>query len=171
MNSKPICISMDTNALQHIVWVSGIVITALLILICPAIWWKISKKKDAPFRPNMINVFFQTLISIPFILIIGLIITLVVDSYLIEDSSKEFSSENWHKYAEKRTEYANQIVDNQLLIGKTKEEVVAILGNDTVNYFSFGIRYDLGNQSAIDRYWLLIHFEDGKVYEVIKAGM
>ena len=45
--------------------------------------------------------------------------------------SEEFNSQKWKSKTNLRYRMVNDIIDNQRLIGKTKEEVTQILGKDT----------------------------------------
>ena len=45
--------------------------------------------------------------------------------------SKKFDSHTWKSEDRHRYLMINDLIDNKLLIGKTKEEVISLLGNDT----------------------------------------
>ena len=60
-------------------------------------------------------------------------------------------------------------VNSEMLIGKTKEEVIELLGDDFYSYDENSIEYDLGFVPMlfnIDPDVLVIYFEKGKVIKV-----
>lgn len=82
---------------------------------------------------------------------------------------KDFNKEKWNSDIESRFEYADDLVDNNLLIGLTKTEVETMLGepdsenaNTLTYYIGFSPRHFIG----IDPDWLEIKFENGKVINV-----
>ena len=64
---------------------------------------------------------------------------------------------------------SNDIIKSEILIGKTKEEVIELLGDDFYTYNENHIAYDLGFVPGlfnIDPDVLDIYFEKGKVIKV-----
>lgn len=100
------------------------------------------------------------------IIYVGLIFTWIsFETYYPE---KDFDKEKWADNLEKRYEYADDLVDNDKLIGLTKKEIKEMLGEPeyenekTMTYYiGFSPRHLFG----IDPDYLEIDFEDGKAHE------
>ena len=68
---------------------------------------------------------------------------------------------------------SEDIIESKLLIGKTKQEIVELLGDDYYSYNENHIAYDLGFVPGllnIDPDVLDIYFENGKVIKVDQHG-
>src|SRR5690606_3075736 len=91
--------------------------------------------------------------------------------------SKEFTSEEWQaagwkvEYGDNipptRFLYSNDLVDRGLLIGKTKEEVIELLGeadSERGDTFSYDLGFVPGH--GIDPDFLHVYFEKGVVVKV-----
>ncbi|MDG5490393.1 hypothetical protein [Psychroserpens sp. SPM9] len=98
----------------------------------------------------------------------------IAASSLIWLFDERFHQENWHSNPAKRYQMADDIIDNELLIGKTKNEVIALLGtpeifnDDSKNY----IIYKMGKAPSFKDYIgdrLVVVFEEGKVAKVIHS--
>ncbi len=82
---------------------------------------------------------------------------------------KDFDKEKWATDKEKRYEMTESIIDDKILIGKTKPEVVALLGTNFGECEENHISYDIGYIPGlfnIDPSFLDIFFENGKVVKV-----
>jgi hypothetical protein len=80
-----------------------------------------------------------------------------------------FTKEKWAENIEQRFELSASLIDNEILIGKTKEEVKRILGDEDNNYFSDSWTYYLGFVPAIaniDPDFLVVEFKNGVVVSV-----
>lgn len=82
---------------------------------------------------------------------------------------REFDKSSWDQFEERRYEYADDLVDNEKLIGLTKEEVQLMLGEpsyENESSLSYYLGFSPGHFISIDPDWLEIKFEEGKVNEV-----
>jgi hypothetical protein len=107
-----------------------------------------------------------TIILTPLIYV-GLIVAFVF--YVSYYPTKEFNETGWRTEKEKRYEMTKDIIENDLLIGKTKEEIINILGDDYFKYNEDHWGYDVGFVPGllnIDPDVLDIHFKDDKVESV-----
>ena len=82
-----------------------------------------------------------------------LILSVILVSILVfngcsHELYREFSSENWQKaHSDERLEMAQDLIDRELLIGKTKEELLSILGEkglltETSNTIEYIVAYN-----------------------------
>ncbi|MEZ7504448.1 hypothetical protein [Flavobacterium sp. Arc2] len=81
----------------------------------------------------------------------------------------DFNKQEWNENKEERYKMSNDIIKSEILIGKTKEEVIELLGDDFYFYDESHIAYDLGFVPGlfnIDPDVLDIYFEKGKVTKV-----
>jgi hypothetical protein len=81
----------------------------------------------------------------------------------------DFNKQEWNENKKERYKMSNDIIKSEILIGKTKEEVIELLGNDSYFYDESHIAYDLGFVPGlfnIDPDVLDIYFENGKVITV-----
>jgi len=82
----------------------------------------------------------------------------------------DFNKQKWIENKEERYKMSNDIIKSEILIGKTKKEVIELLGDDFYSYDENHIAYDLGFVPGlfnIDPDVLDFYFENGKV---IKLG-
>ena len=83
----------------------------------------------------------------------------------------DFDKEKWLANKEKRYEFSQDIIDSKMLIGKTKSEVLQILGDKIDNEQNDNWSYDLGFKPGfanIDPDVLDIEFKKGKVVDVVQ---
>ena len=96
--------------------------------------------------------------------------TIVIMFYILSYyPTQEFDKNLWDQKIEERYKMSQDIIDNNLLIGKSKEEVIELLGNDFSTYKENIIEYYLGFVPGfinIDPDCLFIYFEDNKVIKV-----
>jgi amino acid transporter len=107
-----------------------------------------------------------TIILTP-IIYVGLIVAFVF--YISYYPTEDFNETTWRTEKEKRYEMTKDIIENDLLIGKTKEEIVKILGDDYFKYNEDHWGYEVGFVPGlfnIDPDVLDIHFKDDKVESV-----
>lgn len=79
---------------------------------------------------------------------------------------RDFDKEKWETDIEKRYEMADDLVDNGKLIGKTREEIKELLGQEEVNLDSSRWTYYIGFKPSIigiDPDILEVEFKDDKV--------
>ncbi len=83
----------------------------------------------------------------------------------------DFNRQQWVENKEERYKMSDDIIKTDMLIGKTKKEVIDILGDDFSMYKKNHLIYNLGfvpGLSNIDPDVLDICFENGKVIRVIQ---
>ena len=88
-----------------------------------------------------------------------------------------FNQQEWSKNTEERYKMSSDIIKSEMLIGKTKAEVIELLGEEDFysgddkdeNHMIYYLGYVPGIAS-IDPDILEIFFEDGKVVEVSQRG-
>lgn len=81
----------------------------------------------------------------------------------------DFNQQKWTENTEERYKMSDDIIKNKILIGKTKSEIIELLGEDFYKYDENHIAYDLGFVPGlfnIDPDVLDIYFENGKVIKV-----
>jgi len=126
----------------------------------------IIKKRIKNVNIRKIAPWIGTLIATP-VIYVGLIyLWLSISSYF---PTTEFDKENWISNKEKRYEMSHDIIESNMLIGKTKQEVIDILGDDGNKMESDEWYYSLGfvpRFMTIDPDVLNIKFANGKVIEV-----
>ncbi len=95
-------------------------------------------------------------------------------AYLVFASAESYPHNNfdkrgWSENKEERYQYAEDIINSKILIGKTKKEVIGILGDENNPadsdewYYDLGFRPEIGN---IDPDSMVITYKDGKVIKV-----
>lgn len=80
-----------------------------------------------------------------------------------------FKKQEWNENKEERYKMSKDIIKSDILIGKTMEEVIELLGDDFYSYEDNHIVYDLGfvpRLFNIDPDVLEIYFKNGKVIKV-----
>ncbi|MEL0645351.1 hypothetical protein V6251_13240 [Olleya sp. Ti.3.14] len=83
--------------------------------------------------------------------------------------SNDFDKQEWETNVEERYKMSEDIIESKILIGKTKEEITKLLGQDFYSYNENHIAYELGFVPGlfnIDPDVLDIYFENGKVTKV-----
>jgi hypothetical protein len=84
-------------------------------------------------------------------------------------SKVDFDKEEWTKNKEVRYQMSDDIIKNEVLIGKTKKEIIELLGEDSYFYDENHIAYELGFVPGlfnVDIAVLDLYFENGKVIKV-----
>lgn len=111
-----------------------------------------------------------TLIFTPLIYV-GLVVGWLVSvSYY---SVRDFDKEKWNTDIEKRYEMTDDLIDNGKLIGKTKNEIKELLGQEGVSSDSAQWTYYIGFKPgpfAIDPDVLEVAFKNGKVLKCWTRG-
>lgn len=107
-----------------------------------------------------------TLILSPLIYVVLVCVWFLVVSYY---PPNYFDRQEWAVNYEERYKMSEDIIESKLLIGKTKEEITHLLGDDYFTYNETHIGYNLGfvpRFISIDPDVLDIHFKNGKVVKV-----
>jgi outer membrane protein assembly factor BamE (lipoprotein component of BamABCDE complex) len=101
--------------------------------------------------------------------IIYFALCIAIIAYISYYPTKTFDETIWRTDTEKRYEMTEDIIDNKLLIGKTKDQIIKTLGDDYFKYDENRWGYDVGfvpRLFNIDPDVLDIHFKDDKVESV-----
>jgi hypothetical protein len=105
-----------------------------------------------------------TTIALTPILYVGLIFFwIITESYYPE---REFSKEKWKTDEETRYEMTDDLIENEKLIGKTKEQVKELLGQGSVSFDGTVWTYSVGYRPGIiviDPDVFEVQFKDDKV--------
>jgi hypothetical protein len=140
----------------------------LLIIGIPTffIWrWLLMKFIKAD-KKRKIAVWAATIITTPLIYIGIILLWIFSISYY---PNRDFDKEKWSANKEKRYELSKNLIEGEILIGKSKTEVRQILGDagnsDESNYWSYYLGFIPGPFN-IDPSVLDIEFKDGKVIKV-----
>ena len=83
--------------------------------------------------------------------------------------SHDFDKQKWHNDIEKRYELSEDLMNSKILIGKTKDEIKQLLGEDFQEWSADSWSYYLGFRPqlfGIDPDYLDIDFKDGRVIKV-----
>jgi hypothetical protein len=100
----------------------------------------------------------------------------VIGTSLIWLFEERFTKEHWKAYPQKRYKMADEIIENKLIIGKTKQEIVLLLGNNMRSSNANRkeqLVYPLGTPPSFfeeKQSKLVISFEAGYVVEVIQIN-
>lgn len=141
----------------------------LLILALPIYFlskWLLRKLKLGNDKNRKYLAIFPAVILSP-VLYAGIIIIWIFSvSYY---PAKDFDKQKWQSNIEQRYEMSADIIVSKILIGKTKNQVIELLGNDYSTDNDRTITYDLGHVPSlfnIDPDFLEIEFENGIVINV-----
>jgi len=87
--------------------------------------------------------------------------------------SKEFNSKDWIQNIDSRYRMVNDLAENNILQGKTKEEIIALLGTEyttdcwTINTICY-ISPDPDNYAALDHYEFVIFLNEENIVERVE---
>ena len=127
---------------------------------------RISRKLIKNDRIRKTIIWIATLICTPLIYIGLIILWISISSYY---PTNDFNKIKWDTDKDKRYEMSDDLIKSKILIGKTKQDVIKILGNGDNNLESNTWYYGLGfapRFMTIDPDVLIIEFTGEKVSEV-----
>ena len=119
-------------------------------------------------RKRRFAIWIATVLSAP-IIYIGFVFLFVLSIEYYPKRS--FDQKEWLTNKDERYELSDYIIDNKILIGKTKADIKRLLGDegnkdeDNEWYYELGIRPGIGN---IDPDGLVISFKNDKVAGVVQ---
>lgn len=101
-------------------------------------------------------------------------VALIISTFLIYLFEERFDKNQWRSDPLRRYQMVDDIIESQLLIGKTKDEVIFLLGepNSSISGKRDVFLYRLGNPPSFfesKKEQLLIAFENEKVMKVATA--
>jgi hypothetical protein len=85
--------------------------------------------------------------------------------------TNDFDKQEWETNIEERYKMSQDIMESKILIGKTKEEIIELLGKDFHTYNQNHIAYSIGfvpGLFSMDPDVLDIYFKNGKVTKVLQ---
>jgi len=85
--------------------------------------------------------------------------------------TNNFDKQEWETNMEERYKMSEDIMESKILIGKTKEEIIELLGKDFHTYNQNHIAYSIGfvpGLFSMDPDVLDIYFKNGKVTKVLQ---
>jgi hypothetical protein len=141
----------------------------VLILAIPTYFiykWLMTRLKVGNKRNRKFLAIIPTVILSP-IIYVGLVMIWIFSiSYY---PTSDFDKNEWNSNVEERFKMSEDIIESEILIDKTREEVIEILGNDFITNNESEITYELGHVPGlfnIDPDYLDIKLENGKVISV-----
>jgi len=141
----------------------------VLILAIPTYFickWLMTKLKVGNDRNRKFFAIIPTVILSPIIYVVLVMIWIFSISYY---PTSVFDQNEWNSNVEERYKMSEVIIESKMLIGKTRHEVIRILGNEFITNSESEITYELGHVPGlfnIDPDYLDIKFENGKVESV-----
>ena len=142
-----------------------LIIGVLFVVHYFAIRWLLRKRVADPGKRRLIAAMLSLVAAPAAYFAIALLVIFSMTWY----HSRDFDRNGWLADTEHRYEYADDLVDNAQLIGLTHAEVVAMLGEPTLDqngqltyYLGFSPRHLMN----IDPDWLAINITDGRVSRV-----
>ncbi|SFC61375.1 hypothetical protein SAMN04487891_11528 [Flagellimonas taeanensis] len=145
----------------------------ILILAVPSYFvcsWVIRKFKIGHERNRRQIAIISALLLSPFVYVSLIIIWVFSASYY---TSNDFDKTEWDSNVEERYRMAEDIIDNKMLIGKTRSDVIQILGSKYSNNNEDYLSYELGIKPGlfnIDPDYLYIKFKNEIVLSVNQSG-
>lgn len=141
----------------------------ILILAIPTYFfckWIMNKLKIGNDKNRRFLALIPTVVLSPLIYIGLIMIWIFTISYY---PSNEFDKSEWDSNTEGRYKMSEDIIESKMLIGKTQDEVIQILGTDFSSNSEIRITYELGFVPGlfnIDPDYLEIKLENGIVVSV-----
>jgi hypothetical protein len=130
--------------------------------------WRWIFKKSRHQTTSKITIWIATILSTPVLYGLLIVIWIFIMEYY---PNRDFDKQQWIKNKDERYEYSKGIIKSKMLMGKTKEQVRQILGDDGNSNTSDDWYYDLGYRpelTGIDPDNLEIAFKNGRVNEVVQ---
>ncbi len=140
----------------------------LIILGVPTyfFWRWVLKKFISDDKSRKVATLTATIFSTPFIYLVIVMLWIMSISYY---PSADFDKQKWQNDIEKRYELTDDLIDNEVLIGKSMKQVKKLLGTDYQESGKDRWSYYLGTKPAlfaIDPDYLDIDFKNGRVIHV-----
>ncbi|WP_353779180.1 hypothetical protein [Winogradskyella sp. 3972H.M.0a.05] len=102
-----------------------------------------------------------------------LVASIIISIALLRLFEKRFDTEDWKRLPTERYKMVDNLIEQQLLIGKTKEEAIKLLGKPNATISSASVfLYEIGTVPSFFKSkteQLLIVFEDEKAIKVTLA--
>ena len=144
----------------------GLLVIAVLVLL--TVDWAINKFNIGHEENRMKIAIGSTVVLTPVIFYSIFFIILLYPFYY---SNQSFNKLDWDNKHEERYKMSADLIKNNVLFGKTKQEVIELLGDEEgtirshLNTFTYYLGFVPGPFS-IDPDVLVVYFRDGKVWKV-----
>ena len=128
--------------------------------------WLINKRKTGDDSNRKYLAVISTIILAP-VFYMGIVIIWTYS--LANYPSIDFNQKEWKSNAEERYKMSKDIIESKMLIGKTRDEVIEILGTDYTSNSKDKLTYELGvipGLFNIDPDYLIIKFTNDKVISI-----
>jgi amino acid transporter len=144
-----------------------ILIMFVIAIVIFLIGYLILRKKQ-PNKNHLKNpiLWVTTVVSTPIIYVGLIFLWITIATYY---PKRDFNQEKWNADKETRFEYADDLVDSDKLIGLTKKDIIALLGEpdyETETRITYYIGFSPRHFIGIDPDWLEIELENGKAIKV-----
>ena len=127
--------------------------------------WILSKFKLGKEKNRKYIAILPTIVLSPILYLAIFFVILFAYAYYPKE---EFNHVEWIKYPQKRYEMSENIIESNMLIGKSKDEVIKLLGSD-YSISNDSIYYEIGllpGLFRLDSDVLVIYFENNIVVRV-----
>jgi len=144
----------------------AVIVTAILGVAVFYIWKRAFKKSLMTNFVKYFVIITLTVCSAILIFVASVAIFLTISEYYPD---RKFDSEGWKQRKDERYEYSKDIIESKILIGKSKDQIRKLLGDennpDSTNTWGYnlGFKPEIAN---IDADWLDIEFKNGRVINV-----
>jgi len=141
----------------------------ILILAIPTYFlsnWVMKRIKVGNDKNRKFAAVISTIILSPIIYVGLFMIWIFSISYY---STNDFNQNEWNSNIGERYKMSEDIIESEMLIGKTRDEILEILGNNYSSDNEYRLTYELGHVPGlfnIDPDFLEIKFENGIVKSV-----
>jgi hypothetical protein len=130
------------------------------------IWKRILKKNSGSKRKRIIITWLVTIFSTPIVYTVIVTIWFLISIYY---PNRNFSKAEWDNNKDERYEFAHDIINSKMLIGKTKADIKKLLGGEGNKDDDSDWFYDLGfTPGSIDPDTMELEFKNGKVEDVVR---
>ncbi len=135
---------------------------AIAILTFYSLRWILKKLISRQSERNLIT-WIGTIILTPLIYIFGVLLILII---LMYEPDRNFEQKRWFEHPELRYEMREDIIENEIRIGKTKSQIIDLIGKPNKEDIAGEWNYDLG-MSGNGFGWqfnnLILTFKNAKV--------
>jgi hypothetical protein len=145
------------------------IIMAVIILLIPIYFlfmFVFNKRNIGNKKNRKYTALIQTVMISPIIYVMVMLMWIFSISYYPKE---RFDNIKWNENIEERYKMSKDIIEKDILIGKTKDEIIKLLGNGYYESGGGSISYYLGfvpGLANIDPDVLILYFENGIVIKV-----
>jgi len=147
--------------------ISALVIIAILGIPVFFLWRWAFRKITSTTRRRAIP-WVVTIVTAPVFYAACILIFIEIEEYY---PNKDFNKKEWLANKDIRYEYSHDLIKSKILIGKSKQQVLQLLGSDTDTTQNDQLEYDIGFRpeiTGIDPSHIVVDFKNGKVSDVVE---